>query len=301
MNENFKLSIIMVPYKCRDIFRSALSAVLNSKTNFSFEIIIIDNDSQDGTAEMVRDEFLSKEEWKNRITLFENTNEGFPKANNRGIKMKRGEYVLLLNPDTNVDQHTLQIMMDFMQASPEVGIGTCKLVKADGTLDKACRRSFPNPLVAFFRLSGLSLLFPKSKLFSSYNVTYKSVDEETEIDACVGAFMFISPHCLKEINGFDERYYMYGEDLDLCMRAHLAGFKVWYYPKTTTIHYKGQSSKQNRRSLHAFHEAMWIFYKEYYSRKYLHLLDPFVYFGVWTRYGVKLLINYLKKDFYVSR
>lgn len=290
----------MVPYKCRDVFKIALESVMTSQVNYNFEIIVIDNDSQDGTVEMVK-EMQLRPGFEDRIILYENTNEGFPKANNRGIAMKRGEYVLLLNPDTKVEEDTLQIMMDFMERRADVGIATCKLVRADGSLDKACRRSFPNPLVAFFRLSGLSILFPNNKFFNAYNLSYKSVDEETEVDACVGAFMFISPNCLKKVQGFDEQFYMYGEDLDLCMRASLGGFKVWYYPKTSTIHYKGQSSKQNPKALYAFHEAMWLFYKKYYRKKYWYLLDPLVYFGTFARYGLKLIINYFRKDFTVSK
>lgn len=297
----YKLSVIMVPYKCRNIFKEALEAVINSKASFNFEIIIIDNDSKDGTVEMVR-EFQARPGWSDRIVLYENTNEGFPKANNRGIQMKRGEYVLLLNPDTKVSEDTLQVMMDFVKARPDVGIATCKLVKADGSLDLACRRKFPTPLRAFFRLSGLSFVFPKSKLFASYNMTYKSVSEETEVDACVGAFMFITPDCLAKIQGFDEQFFMYGEDLDLCMRAKETGFKVWYYPKTTTIHYKGQSSKKvSRRGLYEFHHNNWLLFKKHYSRKYFYLLDPLVYIGVWSRYLVKLIVNGLRKDPYVSK
>ena len=299
---SFDLSVIMVPYKCKDIFRSALQAVLDSRVNFSFEVIIIDNDSQDGTVEMVKNEFQSKPEYKDKIVLYENTNEGFPKANNRGIKMKRGEWVLLLNPDTKVEENTLQVMMDFMQNRSDVGIATCKLVKADGSLDLACRRQFPTPVRAIFRLSGLSFLFPHSKLFASYNMTYKSVDEETEIDACAGAFMFISPSCLTNIQGFDEDFFMYGEDIDICVRAKNAGFKIWYYPKTSTIHYKGQSSKKtSSKSLYQFHYNNWLLYKKHYSRKYFHLLDPFVLVGLSIRFGLKLFINQFRKEPFVSK
>ncbi len=324
------LSIIIVSYKCKDKLKVALDAVLASRVDFEYEVILVDNDSQDGTVEMVEGEYqisnfkfsipngimdsgseagmtgarepVNLHTTRPFITLIKNTNEGFAKANNRGIEIAKGKYVLLLNPDTKVAPDTLQVMMDFMQSQKEVGISTCKLVKGDGELDLACRRSFPDPWVSFFRLSGLSKLFPNNKKLAAYNLTYKSVDEQTEIDACVGAFMFISPACMQAVKGFDTDYYMYGEDLDMCYRAKQLGFKVWYYPKTTTIHYKGQSSKRApKRSLYAFHDAMWIFYRKHLKSKYPTLFNWLVYIGIWARYYVKLIQNSFRKEAYVSR
>ncbi len=296
------LSIITVPYKDKDKLRVTLDALFVSKTSYSYEVVIVDNDSGDGTIEMLEQEYLYNSSLSAKITLIKNTNEGFSKGNNRGIKIAKGQYVLLLNPDTKVAPETLQVMMDFMKQHSEVGIATCKLVRASGELDWAARRSFPDPTTAFYRLSGLSKLFPKSKKFASYNLTYKSVDEETEIDVCVGAFMLISPACLAAIKGFDEDFYMYGEDIDLCYRAKQAGFKIWYYPRTTTIHYKGQSSrKAPTRSLYAFHDAMWIFYKKHLAKKYNPLFNALVYLGIWLRYYQKLFFNFFRKEKFVSK
>ncbi len=297
-----ELSIVIVPYKCREVFRVALDAVLASKVNFEYEVIVVDNDSQDGTVEMLEQEYLVKPELAKKLTLIKNTNEGFAKGNNRGLRVSMGTYKLLLNPDTKVAPETLQVMLDFMKSRPDVGIATCKLVKGDGELDFACRRSFPDPWVSFFRLSGLSKLFPNNKTLAAYNLTYKSIDEETEIDACVGAFMFISPDCLKVVKGFDTDYYMYGEDLDMCYRAKQAGFKIWYYPRTTTIHYKGQSSKRApKRALYAFHDAMWIFYRKHLKSKYPFFFNWLVYIGIWVRYYVKLIQNSFRREAYVSK
>lgn len=297
-----ELSIIIVTYKCREVFKGALLALEQSKVNFNFEVIVIDNDSRDGTVEMIKGEFLTKDFWNDRLVLFENTNEGFPKGNNRGIRMKRGRYVLLLNPDTAVREDTLQVMMDLLKTRSDIGIATCKLVKANGELDKACKRNLPNPISSLFRLSGLSLIFPHSKIIASYNIGDLSDDQESQIGACVGAFMFVSPECLDKIGLMDERFYMYGEDLDWCARANEAGFKIWYYPKTTTIHYKGQSSgRRATRSLYAFHQAMWLYYKKYWSKKLFYLLDPFVWSAVWSRFAVKVIINSFRKKPYVSK
>lgn len=293
---SFELSIITVTYKCRDVFHSALASILNSKTSFNFEVIIIDNDSQDGTVQMVETKFLTQAKYKEQIQLIQNTNEGFPKANNRGLAVRRGKYVLFLNPDTLVEPNTLEVMMSFMKTHPDVGISTCKLIKKNGELDYACRRTFPTPWVAFARLIGLAKLFPKSRWFAKYNLTYLSVNQATPIDACVGAFMFISEECIRAVKGFDERFYMYGEDLDLCLRAKALGFKIWYWPNAVTVHYKGESSKKNPKVIKAFYSAMWLFYKKHYSRKYLYILDPFVWLGVWSLYGLKLSTNLFKKQ-----
>lgn len=296
------LSIIFVNYKDKEHLLDALEAVYGSQVHFEYEAIVIDNDSRDGSLDAVKEKFFSDANKVARTKLVPNVNNGFVGGNNLGISLATGEYTLLLNCDTKLNPDTLQIMMDFMKSHSEVGIATCKLMKANGDLDWACRRSFPDPWVSFFKLSGLSKLFPTSKKLASYNLTYKSVDEETEIDACAGAFMFISPACLNVVKGFDTDYFMYGEDLDMCKRAKDAGFKIWYYPKTTTIHYKGQSSrKASSRSLYAFHDAMWIFYRKHLYQKYPRPFSWLVYSGIWSRYYVKLIENSFRKEAYVSK
>lgn len=296
------LSIIFVNYKDKQHLLGALRAVFASRVNFGYEVIVVDNDSGDGSLEAVREAFLTDPKKKAITKLIANTNNGFVGGNNLGIMHAAGTYTLLLNCDTEVSPDTLQVMMDFMKRRPDVGIATCKLIKANGELDWACRRSFPDPWVSFFRLSGLAKLFPGNRRLAAYNLTYKDINEETEIDACAGAFMFISPECLKTVKGFDTDYFMYGEDLDMCYRAKLAGFKIWYYPKTSTLHFKGQSSrKASQRALRAFHESMWIFYSKHLRSIYPLPLAWLVYVGIWSRYGVKLAINSLRREGVVSK
>jgi GT2 family glycosyltransferase len=296
------ISIVFVSYRSKDVLKVALPAVYNSVTKYSYEVIIVDNDSSDDTVEFLEKEFLSNPTYAAKTKIIRNENNGFGGGNNRGIDDARGDFILILNCDTKVSPDTLEIMTDFMKSRSDVGISTCKLVKANGELDWACRRSFPDPWVSFFRLSGLSKLFPKNKKLAAYNLTYKSVDEETEIDSCSGAFSFVSRACMEKIKGFDLDYFMYGEDLDLCFRAKQAGFKVWYYPKTTTVHYRGHTSKREpKRTLYAFHDAMWIFYKKHLYPKYPRPFSWLVYVGIWSRYYVKLLENMLRKEKYVSK
>lgn len=296
------LSIIIVPYKCKDQLDITLAAVYASKTSYTYEVFIIDNDSRDGTVEMVRQKYLSRPELAAKTTLLENTNEGFGRANNRGLKLAKGDYILLLNPDTKVAPENFQVMLDFVKTRPDVGIATCKLIKANGELDWACRRSEPNPAVSFYRLFGLQKLFPKSERFGAYNLTNKPIDQETEVDACTGAYMLIPREAYEKVGGFDEAFFMYGEDLDLCFRVRAAGYKVWYYPKTMSYHYKGQSSKKaSVRSLRAFHHAMWIYYQKHYYHKYAKLISLAVFLAIKERMWRKLLINHFKKDKTISQ
>jgi GT2 family glycosyltransferase len=278
--------------------------VLASQVNFDYEIVVVDNDSQDGTVEMLQQDYVGKKAVP--ITLITNTNEGFAKGNNRGLKASVGDYKLLLNPDTKVAPDTLQIMMDFMESSRakdlHIGIATCKLVKGDGKLDLACRRSLPDPWNGFMRVSGLSFLFPKSKSIAAYNLTHASVDEELEIGSCVGAFMLISPACFSAVGLLDEQFWMYGEDIDYCKSAQEKGFKVWYYPKTTTLHLKGQSSRKNsKQALYEFHNVMWKYYRKHLYAKYPFLLNWLVYVGIWCRYVLQLAKNLFRKEALVSK
>lgn len=280
-----------------------LNAVFASKVDFDYEVILLDNDSGDGTVEMVREEFLSRPEIAKKLTLIaEPVNHGFGIGNNMGIKRAKGEYILLLNSDAIVEPNVLQEMVDFMKSRSDVGIATCKLMKPNGDLDWACRRSEPDPWVSFFKLFGFQKLFPNSKMFARYNLLNKSIDEETEIDLCVGAFMIISPACLSVIKGFDEQFFMYGEDVDLCKRARDAGFKIWYYPKVTTLHHKGQSTKKTpERMIRAFYDTMWQYYKKHYITKYPTPFNWLVWVGTRLLLYKKLFVNYFKAEKVVSK
>jgi GT2 family glycosyltransferase len=296
------LSIIIVPFNSPKDMDVTLEAVYASRVSFDYEVIIIDNGSkiETQTRDLIREKFLSDPAIAQKTTYVENENEGFPGGNNRGMKLAKGEYILLLNPDTKLDPGNLQVMMEFLQTRPDVGIATCKLVKANGDLDWACRRSEPNPWRSFARLFGLQKLFPKT--FGSYNVMNKDVNEETEVDACVGAYMFFHRRIYELTKGFDEDFFMYGEDLDLCKRVREAGFKVWYYPKTSCYHFKGQSSrKASKQSLKAFHDAMWIYYKKHYAKKYGVLFSGLVYVGVKLQHGYKSLLNAFRSEKIVSK
>ena len=229
-----------------------------------------------------------------KLQAIRNTNTGFAAGNNLGIKQAVGKYILLLNPDTKIETNTLEVMLDFMESRPEVGISGCKVVKPDGSLDLACRRKFPNPWNSFKRLFLLSN--------SDYNMTAIDADREMEVDSVMGAFLLIRKTVIEKIGMLDEDFFMYGEDLDLCWRCKESGFQVWYYPKTSITHFKGSSSsKVAFKALKWFHDAMWIFYRKHYAKKYPPVFNWLVFLGIYLRLSLLVVLNAFKSKPQVSK
>ena len=284
------LSIIIVPYNNKDLLRKTLAAVFASRMERKFEVIVHDNGSSDGTPDMVVAEFPE-------ARLIRSENVGFTRGNNAGIKIARGRNILLLNPDTEVGGDTLAVMLNLLDRRPDIGVATCKLVLGNGRLDPACRRSFPTPWVAISRLSGLSLLFPKSRLFNRYNLGYLPEDQEYEIDSCSGAFLLIRQEVINKIGPLDEDFFMYNEDVDWCYRAKKAGYKIYYYPLTTTVHHKRQSAQFSKKAQWEFHRSMIVFHKKHLAGRYPWFVNLIAYVGPRVRYVLKLVWSYLPKIF----
>ena len=257
------ISIIIINYNVKEFLLNLLASIGKSVKNISTEIIIVDNASDDGSVEILREKFPN-------IKLIANKeNVGFGVANNQALESAKGKYFLLINPDAIVKEDTLKKMLEFFDKTPQVGIAGCKVLNPDGSLKFACRRSFPGPWTSFTKIMGLSKLFPKSRLFARYNLTYLDENQTYEVDAISGAFMMMRKEVYEQIGGFDKQFFMYGEDLDWCWRCKESGYKVWYYPKTTIVHYKGESSRKTPfKMLKAFHDAMWIFYKKHYYKNH---------------------------------
>ena len=263
MEDARELSVVIVNYNTREDLENCLTSISKSKQNLGYEIWVVDNCSTDGSLEMVKRRFPS-------VRLIENnSNLGFSKANNVALRQIRSPFILLLNPDTIVHDHVFDRTTDFLKANDDAGMVSCMLVKADGTLDLACRRSFPSPFDGFCRAAGLSKLFPRSKLFARYNLTYLPEDKVSEVDAVNGAFMMVKQEALKEVGFLDEDYFMYIEDLDWCFRFKNRGWKIYYVPDSTTTHIKGQAGKKNsNRMIGEFFKSMELFcLKNYSSRK----------------------------------
>ncbi len=259
-----QLSIIIVNYNVRDFLRQALLSLNKARTGIPSEIIVVDNASDDGSVDMVKNKFPEV-----RI-LANNVNAGFAKANNMGLKLAKGEFCLLINPDTIVQENTLRVMLQFFGDHPDVGLAGCKILNPDGSPELACRRSFPTPWVAFTKMIGLAALFPESRWFARYNLTFRSFDETYEVDAVSGSFMMTRRAAFNDVGGLDENFFMYGEDLDWSYRIQQSGWKVYYVHTTSIVHYKGESTRRSGlNEIRTFYEAMHLFVRKHYGRSIL--------------------------------
>mgnify|MGYP002398446200 CR=1 FL=1 len=286
VNRGMDLSILIVNYNTRELTLDAIRSVYASVTKYAYEVILIDNHSSDGSVEAISKAYP-------QVKLIENTeNVGFARANNQGIRQASGRYVLLLNSDTIIQPDTLEIMLDFMDRHPTVGASGCKVVLPDGSLDKACRRGFPTPGASFCYLFGLSKLFPKVPRFNQYQLGHLDPDEEYPVDCLVGAFMLVRREAIEQAGLLDETFFMYGEDIDWCYRIKQAGWQIYYFPKTSIVHYKGAGKKHKPpKIVYEFHRAMILFHRKHYHRHYSWLVNSMVYTGVWLKLMLALSIN----------
>ena len=245
------LDVVVVSYRCRDHLRRCLAS-LKRHAPSGTRVWVIDNDSRDGTVELVRDEFPSV------VLLESGENAGFARATNRGIAAGSAPYVLALNPDTELDENTLPTLLRLMDEHPEVGVAGPRLEQPDGTFDHASRRSFPTLLGALGHFSGIG-----RRLESGPLAQYRATEvERGPVDAVNGAFMLIRRAALEQVGLFDEGYWMYMEDLDLCFRFKQAGWLTWYEPSAVAMHVKGGSAgRRSPRLVLAFHSGMWRFYR----------------------------------------
>ena len=278
------LSIIIVNYNVKEFLQNLLHSIEKASSNISKEIIVIDNASDDGSVEVIKDKFPS-------VILLENKiNFGFGKANNQALAKAKGKYILFINPDCIVSEDTFDKMISFFENHSECGLAGCKILNSDGTLQLACRRSFPGPWTSFTKVTGLSNFFPKSKIFARYNLTYLDENKTYEVDAVSGSFMMMRREVYDKVGGFDEQFFMYGEDLDLCYRVQKSGSKVFYVNITQVIHYKGESTKRsNLDETKLFYNAMHLFVKKHLSS------FPLVEIILRTAIGLRKLFAFLGK------
>jgi GT2 family glycosyltransferase len=263
------LGIVILNWNTRDYLKRCLETVLASQGEFTYRVIVVDNASTDGSVEMVHTAFPSVE------VIASAVNGGFSYGNNLGLRALgyRGarqvdadapRYALLLNPDTEVPRNALYDMLRYMDSRPDIGVAGPKLVLPDGSLDLACRRSFPTPVVSMYRFVGLSRLFPGSPRFGRYNMTHVDPDQEIEVDSVVGAYMQVRREAVEAVGLLDETFFMYGEDLDWAYRIKKAGWKVFYHPKVVVKHVKRAASRKSRKARFEFQRAMLIFYRKHY-------------------------------------
>lgn len=263
------LGIVILNWNTSTLLKRCLETVYASTGDFSYHVVVVDNNSPDDSAEMVRRDFPQVE------LIVSEVNGGYSYGNNLGLRAlgyknpgrapDAPRYALLLNPDTEVPPDALYEMVQFMDSRPDVGVAGPKLVLPDGSLDKACRRSFPTPLVSLYHFAGLSKLFPNSPRFARYNMSYLPVDQEAEVDSVVGAYMQVRREALEAVGLLDERFFMYGEDLDWAYRIKSAGWNVVYHPQVVVKHVKRAASRQSKRAQMEFWRAMLLFYRKHYQ------------------------------------
>ncbi len=281
-----QISVIIVNYNVRPFLENALVSIRKALDGMEGEILVVDNGSDDGSVDMLRTNFSD-------VQLIANDrNVGFAAANNLALRKSTGRYILLINPDTVVQEDTLRVMVNFFEENADVGLAGCKVLNPEGTLQLACRRSFPTPWVAFTKITGLSSLLPNSKFFGRYNLTYLNPNESYEVDAVSGSFMFLRRKVYEQTDGLDEQFFMYGEDLDWCYRIQQCGWKIYYVPTTQIIHYKGESVKRSDiDELRLFYDAMHLFVKKHLSSSWivLGLIRAGIVARSWTASLLRLL------------
>lgn len=281
-----KLSVVIVNYNVKYFLEQCLRSVLKASEYVDTEVFVVDNNSADDSIPYLTGLFPE-------ITFIENKdNPGFSKANNQAIELAKGEYVLLLNPDTVVGEHTFLHVCRFMDEHPEAGALGVKMIDGYGNFLPESKRGFPSLWNSFCKMFGLSKLFPQSPVFAKYHLRYLNENEIHEVDVLAGAFMLIRKTVLDKIGLLDDAFFMYGEDIDLSYRVTLGAYKNYYLPETI-IHYKGESTKKDMRYVRVFYQAMVIFFKKHYPN-YQRLYAGFVYIAIYVRAGIAALSKLIR-------
>ncbi|MGN6646313.1 MAG: glycosyltransferase [Cytophaga sp.] len=285
-----QLSIIIVNYNVCHFLEQALISVSKAISRLDVEVFVVDNNSADGSVEMVKTKFPF-------VNLIVNEqNVGFSKANNQAIAQATGEYILLLNPDTVIEIDTLEKCIHFMNDHPQGGGLGVKMIDGKGDFLAESKRGFPTPWVAFYKIFGLAKLFPKSRKFGHYHLGYLDKNESHEVEVLSGAFMVLRKSVIDKIGALDEDYFMYGEDIDLSYRIIRAGYKNYYFSDTRIIHYKGESTKKTSINyVFIFYKAMIIFAQKHFTSKNTSVFTALIYLAIYFRAFIAVSNRILEK------
>ncbi len=298
-----KLSFIIVNYNTRDILKMCIENLLGIWGNM--EIIVVDNASSDGSSDMIEKEYLKNKD----IILIKTENNGIAAGCNLGVEKASGDYYIYIGTDAFPSRNSIKEIVEYMEdeRNKDVGIVTPKLVTRDGKIDWDAHRGLATPWSSLTHFSFLDRLFPKSKIFNKYFLGYKDFTKPHEIDVCIVHFMVMRKEVMEKIKKWDEKFFVYGEDLDICYRTQKAGFKIMYLPNISVLHYKGvsvgrketkdiktvsnTSKETKKRMLTASVDAMKMFYKKHLEKKYPWILNKIVYFGIFCMRSVRLLFK----------
>jgi len=285
-----KLSVVIVNYNVKHFLEQCLHSVEKASQNLETEIFVVDNNSVDGSKGMLMSKFPGVK------LILNDKNLGFSKANNQAMRLATGEYILLLNPDTVVEEDTFEKVVSFMDAHPKAGGLGVKMIDGKGKFLPESKRGLPTPWVAFYKVFGLSAIFPHSKVFGKYHLTYLDKNEIHKIDILAGAFMLMRKEALDKVGLLDEGFFMYGEDIDLSYRITLGGYDNYYFPSTTIIHYKGESTKKGSLNyVRMFYNAMIIFARKHFSKKNAGLFSFFINLAIYLRAALATASRLVKR------
>ncbi len=271
-----KLSVVIVNYNVKYYLEQCLRSVGKASAGIDSEVIVVDNASSDNSVSYLRERFPN-------IKIIDNKeNLGFARGNNLAIAQSKGEYILLLNPDTIVTEHTFTDFINFMDSHPDAGGCGASMLHTNGSFALESRRGLPTPFVAFCKMSGLAKIFPKSKIFGRYYMRYLNEHETNPIEIMSGAYMFLRKTALNKAGLLDEDFFMYGEDIDLSYRILKSGYRNYYLP-SHILHYKGESTeKSSYRYVHTFYQAMQLFFNKHYAHYSLLVSLP-INIAIWSR------------------
>lgn len=288
-----QLSVIIVNYNVKYFLEQAILAAQKACIGLYADIWVVDNNSTDGSVEMLRERFPE-------VRLIANAeNTGFSRANNQAIKASTGQYVVLLNPDTVVAEDTFHKVIEFMEQRPQAGGLGIRMMDGSGNFLKESKRGLPTPEVAFYKMFGLSSMFKNSRRFGQYHLSFLSEKQNHPVDILAGAFMCMRRSVLDEVGLLDEKYFMYGEDIDLSYRIRLSGYENWYFAQSSIIHYKGESTKKDSiKYVRVFYQAMAIFARQYFSPRSARLFGLLIEGGILVRAIIALLRRWSKRTFH---
>ncbi len=287
-----KLSIIIVNYNVRHFLEQCLHSVVRATRHTEHELFVVDNASVDGSCHMVREKFPE-------VRLIENhRNSGFSTANNQAIRLSTGKFILLLNPDTIVEEDTFVKALRFMEEHPDAGGLGVKMIDGKGRFLPESKRGLPTPWVAFYKIFGLSRLFPRSRKFGKYHLSYLDENKTAPVDVLCGAFMMLRRETLDKTGLLDETFFMYGEDIDLSYRILQAGYQNYYFPESTIIHYKGESTrKESVNYVKVFYNAMIIFARKHFSGGNARIYIFFIHLAIWFRAFIAIVQRLVRRVF----
>ena len=290
------LSICIVTYNARDWLKGCLESLYENTQLSSFEVVVVDNGSNDGVKEMLSQDFPEVGFIRNE------NNQGYTRPMNQSLQAARGRYLMQLNPDTVILPAAFDRLIDFMEGHPQVGICGPKVLNQDGSFQKQCRRGEPRPMAMLSYYFRLSNLFPNNRMFGGYLLEYEDEDKTLEVDALSGSCMLIRREVIDQIGYLDEQFYAYQEDTDYCTRARQAGWKVYYYPEVKIIHYGGRGGTRVEpyRSIVEWHRSYWRYYKKHLAEDYFFLFNWIYYLLMIAKLGLALVVNFFRRERYAG-